>query len=53
MNRTMRTMRTMRAMRAMRKTVAALFVLGGFLLFATAPLSAQVESAQVTINGLT
>ena len=50
MNRTMRTMRTMRAMLT---TVATLFVLGGILLFATAPLSAQVESATVTINGLT
>lgn len=46
-------MKMNRTLRTMRKTVSALFVLGGFLLFATAPLSAQVESATVTINGLT
>lgn len=45
-------MKMNRTMRAMRKTVSALFVLGGFLLLAAAPLSAQVESAQVTISGM-
>ena len=39
--------------RTLRKTVSALFVLGGSLLFAAAPLSAQVESAKVTISGMT
>ena len=43
----------MKMHRTLRRTVSALFVLGGFMLFATAPLSAQVESAAVTISGMT